>query len=54
MKVHPLVIFSILNSYMRRNEKHGRVIGTLLGTVKDDEIEVSKTHHPCKYIQNIY
>ena len=30
-KVHPVVLFSIVDSYERRNEDVKRVIGTLLG-----------------------
>ena len=30
-KVHPVVLFSIVDSYERRNENSRRVIGTLLG-----------------------
>lgn len=30
-KVHPVVLFSIVDSYERRNEGAQRVIGTLLG-----------------------
>jgi translation initiation factor 3 subunit F len=31
-QVHPLVLFNILDHYIRRNEGQDRVIGTLLGT----------------------
>lgn len=41
VKVHPLVITSILNSYMRRIEKEGRIVGMLLGVVRDGVVEVS-------------
>ena len=30
-RVHPVVLFSIVDSYERRNEDARRVIGTLLG-----------------------
>jgi hypothetical protein len=30
-RVHPLVIFSILDHYQRRNDGQARVVGTLLG-----------------------
>ena len=30
-RVHPVVLFSIIDSYERRNEDARRVIGTLLG-----------------------
>lgn len=35
MKVHPAVLFSILDHFIRRNEGQKRVIGTLLGMVDD-------------------
>jgi len=37
--VHPVVIVSILDHFIRRNEGH-RVIGTLLGTNNDGAIEI--------------
>jgi len=36
VEIHPVVLFSILDSYIRRNENQERVIGTLLGSVSDD------------------
>lgn len=43
VKVHPTVVFSILNNYVRRNDRDSpRVIGTLLGVVgKDGVVEVT-------------
>lgn len=40
VKIHPVVLFSIIDHYTRRNEGQDRVIGTLLGTVRDGEVEV--------------
>ena len=42
VKVHPLVLFSILDHYTRRPEQQedGRVIGTLLGWVSDKHVEI--------------
>ncbi|KAJ2779868.1 hypothetical protein H4R18_003761 [Coemansia javaensis] len=34
--IHPVVLFSILDHYLRRNESQDRVIGTLLGVRSDD------------------
>jgi translation initiation factor 3 subunit F len=34
--VHPNVLFSILDHYLRRNETQERVIGTLLGVRNED------------------
>jgi len=49
VKVHATAVFGILNSYGRRAEKNARVIGTLLGTVKDNCVEVTEVfgvpHH---------
>jgi len=40
--VHPLVIFSILDHYHRRNVGQQRVVGTLLGSVEGNVIEVKQ------------
>jgi len=41
VKVHPTVVFSIIDAYERRNEKLTRVVGTLLGTNIQGNIEVT-------------
>ncbi len=41
IKVQATVIFSILNAYSRRASKDSRLIGTLLGEVKDGIVTVS-------------
>uniref|UniRef100_A0A8C4EMY2 Eukaryotic translation initiation factor 3 subunit F n=2 Tax=Dicentrarchus labrax TaxID=13489 RepID=A0A8C4EMY2_DICLA len=41
VKIHPVVLASICDSYERRNEGASRVIGTLLGTVDKHSIEVT-------------
>ncbi|XP_014673026.1 PREDICTED: eukaryotic translation initiation factor 3 subunit F-like [Priapulus caudatus] len=41
VRVHPVVLFQIVDSYERRNEDARRVIGTLLGTVEKGVIEVT-------------
>ncbi len=41
IKVHATVVFSILNSFVRRGFRDARVIGTLLGSVEDGVITVS-------------
>lgn len=33
VKVHPVVLFQIVDAYERRNEDSQRVIGTLLGKI---------------------
>lgn len=37
-KIHPVVIYSICDSYIRRNADQDRVIGTLLGSVGSDGV----------------
>jgi translation initiation factor 3 subunit F len=41
IKIHPTVVFSIIDSYERRNEKMTRVVGTLLGTNIQGNIEIT-------------
>jgi len=43
VKVHPVVLFSIIDSYERRKEDAKRVIGTLLGTVDANNVNVTNT-----------
>lgn len=38
VRVRASAVFSILSSFTRRNDKQARVIGTLLGSVKDGNI----------------
>ncbi|KAF9481864.1 Mov34-domain-containing protein [Pholiota conissans] len=38
--IHPVALFSILDHYLRRTDAQDRVIGTLLGTRHDNEVEV--------------
>lgn len=38
--IHPVVLFSIVDSYERRNEDSKRVIGTLLGTIDKNVVEI--------------
>jgi len=40
-KVHPVVLFSIVDSYERRNEGANRVIGTLLGINDKGTVEIT-------------
>ena len=41
VKVHPVVLFSVLEHYIRRNEGQNRVIGTLLGYYEGNELTVT-------------
>ncbi|TFK64045.1 Mov34-domain-containing protein [Pluteus cervinus] len=38
--IHPVALFSILDHYLRRTDSQDRVIGTLLGTRTETEVEV--------------
>jgi len=50
-KLHPVVIFEILDHFVRRNENQERVIGTLLGINLDGVIEF-RSSFPVPYIIN--
>uniref|UniRef100_A0A8D0HEB6 Eukaryotic translation initiation factor 3 subunit F n=1 Tax=Sphenodon punctatus TaxID=8508 RepID=A0A8D0HEB6_SPHPU len=41
VRLHPVVVASVVDSFERRNEGAGRVIGTLLGTVDKHSVEVT-------------
>lgn len=36
--IYPVVVFNILDHYIRRSESSDRVIGTLLGVINDDDV----------------
>lgn len=38
--IHPVVLFSIVDGYERRSEDAQRVIGTLLGTIDKNVVEI--------------
>lgn len=40
VKVHPVALFSILDHFQRRDNSQPRVIGTLVGTRSESEVEV--------------
>uniref|UniRef100_A0A6U4GIS3 MPN domain-containing protein n=1 Tax=Phaeomonas parva TaxID=124430 RepID=A0A6U4GIS3_9STRA len=44
VKVHPLVPLSILDHYQRRESTQGRVIGTLLGKISDNCVEITNCY----------
>ena len=48
-RVHPVVLFSIVDSYERRNEDARRVIGTLLGEYSCVE---NRTRSECGFAHN--
>jgi translation initiation factor 3 subunit F len=43
VKVHPVVLFSVLDHYLRRPEGQKRVIGTLLGKVNANVVEITSS-----------
>ena len=43
LKVHPVILYQIVDAYERRNEDSHRVIGTLLGNVEKGVIEVTNS-----------
>jgi len=40
-KVHPTVLFQIVNAYERRNMDRTSILGTLLGSIDNDSVEVT-------------
>lgn len=44
VKIHPTVVFEILNIFSRRDERQNRVVGTLLGVTKDNCIEITECY----------
>ena len=44
VQVHPVVLLSICDAYIRRNDKQERVIGTLLGAVSDGVVSVQRAY----------
>jgi len=50
--MHPVVLFSIVDSYERRNEDARRVIGTLLGSYEKNAVEITNCftvpHNECE------
>lgn len=43
-RLHPVVLFNICDSFIRRNEGQERVIGTLLGNVEDGVVEITNSY----------
>lgn len=44
VQVHPVVLLSICDAYIRRNDKQERVIGTLMGSVVDGVVQVQRCY----------
>lgn len=43
-RLHPVVLFTITDAFIRRNKDQERVIGTLLGTIADGVVEVKNCY----------
>ncbi len=43
-RVHPVVLFTITDAFIRRNQGQERVIGTLLGSISDGVVEVKNCY----------
>ena len=43
VRVHPVVLLQIADSYERRSQENHRVIGTLVGSVDKQSVEVKET-----------
>jgi translation initiation factor 3 subunit F len=39
-RIHPVVVFSVLDNFPRRSESQSRAVGTLLGSIENGIIEV--------------
>jgi hypothetical protein len=44
VRVHPVVLYTICDAYIRRNDGAERVIGTLLGAVGDGIVEIKSCY----------
>ena len=44
VKVHPAVLLNICDAFIRRNSKQHRVVGTLLGYIADNVVEVKSCY----------
>ena len=40
VRLHPMAVMNILNSFVRRSDRQARLIGTLMGIVREGNIEV--------------
>ena len=44
VRVQPVVLFSICDAYIRRNEGKDRVIGTLLGSISEGVVDIRECY----------
>jgi len=44
VRVHPVVLFTICDAYIRRSEGQERVIGTLLGSISDGVVDIKNCY----------
>ena len=40
VRLHPMAVVNILNSFVRRSDRQARLIGTLMGIVREGNIEI--------------
>ena len=52
--IHPTVVFEILNSFSRRDDRQNRIIGTLMGIIHDNRVEVSFASLRCNVSSKCY
>jgi len=50
IRLHATAVFGILNSFMRREDRHSRVIGTLLGVSQEGYIDVMDSF-PVRHVE---
>jgi translation initiation factor 3 subunit F len=41
IKIEPVILFSILDSYMRREKESERIVGTLMGSIEDGIVSIN-------------
>ena len=44
VRVHPVVLFTVCDAHIRRNDGQDRIIGTLLGTIADGVVDVKNCY----------
>lgn len=44
VRLHPVVLVQICDAYTRRKEEQERVIGSLLGTYSDGQVEINSCY----------
>lgn len=44
VRIHPVVLFTICDAFIRRNDGQERVIGTLLGSIADGIVDIKNCY----------